>query len=106
MMKLQGRSAIVTGGTKGIGRAIAEALLRQGVNVSISARSQDELERAASELSVVGEGRVIAAACDVRSYEEVKALVEHTVEEFGSLDILVNNAGIGKFGRVEDLSPE
>lgn len=105
-MGLQGKSAIVTGSTKGIGRAIAEALVREGVNVCISARHGDEVERTVAELSKMGEARVTGAVCDVRDYEEVKALVAHAVEEFGGLDILVNNAGIGHFARVEETSPE
>lgn len=105
-MKLQGRAAIVTGGTKGIGRSMAEALIGEGVNVCISARKGDEIERTVSELSGVGEGRAAGVACDVRHYEEVKSLIEHTVSEFGGVDILINNAGIGIFGRVEELSPE
>ncbi|HYY57560.1 MAG TPA: SDR family oxidoreductase [Pyrinomonadaceae bacterium] len=105
-MELNGKAAIVTGGTKGIGRAIAWALVRQGVNVCISARHEDEIKRAVAELGRVGEARVTGMVCDVRDYEEVRALVKHTVEELGGVDILVNNAGIGLFGRVEDLSPE
>ena len=105
-MNLNGKTAIVTGGTKGIGRAIAEALLREGAGVCISARHEDEIERAVSEMGDVGEASVTGAVCNVRDYEEVKALVEHTVAELGGVDILVNNAGIGIFGRVEELSPE
>jgi NAD(P)-dependent dehydrogenase (short-subunit alcohol dehydrogenase family) len=105
-MNLNGKTAIVTGGTKGIGRAIAEALLGEGVAVCISARHEDEIERAVSELGDVGETKVTGAVCDVRDYEEVKALVEHAVAELGGLDILVNNAGIGVFASVEELKPE
>ena len=105
-MNLNGKTAIVTGGTKGIGRAIAEALVREGLSVCISARHEDEIERAVSELGDLGEGKITGAACDVRDYEEVKALIAHTVAELGGLDILINNAGIGLFGRVEELSPE
>ena len=105
-MNLNGKTAIVTGSTKGIGRAIALALVREGMNVCISARNADEVERAVSELGDVGEGSVTGAVCDVRDYDEVRALVEHTVAEFGGLDVLVNNAGIGIFGRVEETSPE
>ncbi|MBX5479510.1 MAG: SDR family oxidoreductase [Pyrinomonas methylaliphatogenes] len=105
-MGLQGKSAIVTGSTKGIGRAIAEALVREGVNVCVSARHGDEVERAVAELSEMGEARVTGAVCDVRDYDEVKALIAHAVGEFGGLDILVNNAGIGHFARVEETSPE
>lgn len=105
-MKLKGKAAIVTGGTKGIGRGIAEALVREGVNVCISSRHEEEIEQAVSELSDVGEAIVSGVACDVRDYEQVRALVQHAASEFGGLDILVNNAGIGIFARVEELSPE
>jgi 3-oxoacyl-[acyl-carrier protein] reductase len=105
-MNLKGKSAIVTGSTKGIGRAIAEVLVREGMNVCISARKADEVEQAVSEIGDAGEGQVTGVVCDVRDYDEVKALFEHTVAEFGGLDVLVNNAGIGIFGRAEETSPE
>jgi 3-oxoacyl-[acyl-carrier protein] reductase len=105
-MNLNGKSAVVTGSTKGIGRAIAEALVREGVNVCVSARHADEVGRAVSEIADAGEGSVAGAVCDVRDYEEVKALFEHAGAEFGGVDVLVNNAGIGAFGRVDEMSPE
>ena len=105
-MNLNGKTAIVTGGTMGIGRAIAEALVREGAGVCIGARREAEIERAVAELGETGEGLVVGAVCDVRDYEQVKALVEHAAAELGGVDILVNNAGIGLFGRVEELSPE
>src|SRR5918912_828749 len=105
-MILNGKVAIVTGGTKGIGRAIAEALAREGMNVCISARIEDEVERTVAELDGLSERGVAGAVCDVRDYDEVKALFEHTVAEFGGVDVLINNAGIGLFGRVEEMSPE
>jgi 3-oxoacyl-[acyl-carrier protein] reductase len=105
-MELKGKSAIVTGSTKGIGRAIAEALVREGMNVCVSARSLEEVEQAVGELGDIGEGVVTGAVCDVRDFDEVKALVEHTVTEFGGLDVLVNNAGIGIFGRADETTPE
>ncbi len=105
-MNLNGKSAIVTGSTKGIGRAVAEALLRENANVCISARNHDEVEKAVAELSDAGEGNVTGAVCDVRDYDEVKALIEHTVAEFGGVDVLVNNAGVGLFGKVEEMRPE
>ena len=101
-MNLNNQTAIVTGGTKGIGRAIAEALLREGISVCISARNQNEIDRAVEEL---GE-RAIGIACDVQDYDQVKALIDYTVKELGGLDILVNNAGIGGFKTVEETSPE
>lgn len=105
-MNLNGKVAIVTGGTKGIGRAIAGALVREGMSVCISARNEDEVGRAVNELAASDGGSVAGAVCDVRDYDEVKALIEHTVEELGGVDVLINNAGIGIFGRVEELSPE
>ena len=105
-MELSGKSAIVTGSTKGIGRAIAESLVREGLNVCVSARSEDEVLRAVEELGDAGVGRVTGAVCDVRDTQEVRALFEHTVAEFGGVDVLVNNAGIGLFQTVEEMSPE
>jgi NAD(P)-dependent dehydrogenase (short-subunit alcohol dehydrogenase family) len=104
-MVLKEKIAIVTGGTKGIGRGIAEALIREGVQVCISARHQDEIEQAVAQLNQSG-GRAIGFVCDVRNYQQVKALVDHTVKELGGLDILINNAGIGIFQTVEQTSPE
>jgi 3-oxoacyl-[acyl-carrier protein] reductase len=105
-MNLKGKNAIVTGGTKGIGRAIAEALLSEGISVCVAARKQVEVDKAINELSKSGRGRAIGFVCDVRNYEQVKGLIDYTVKELGGLDILVNNAGIGIFETVEETSPE
>lgn len=101
-MNLKGKNAIVTGATKGIGRAIAEALIADDLSVCIAARNQAEIDRAVQEL---GEA-AIGLACDVRSHDQVKALIAFTVKQLGGLDILVNNAGIGIFETVEETSPE
>lgn len=105
-MNLNGKVAIVTGSTKGIGRAIAETLAREGMNLCVSARNEGEVERAVSELGDAGEGSVTGVVCDVRDYDEVRALFEHTVAEFGGVDVLVNNAGVGLFKSVEEMTPE
>ena len=105
-MDLKGKSAIVTGSTKGIGRAIAEALARQGMNVCVSGRKAEEVEATVAELGDAGEGSVTGMVCDVRDYEEVQAMVAHAVSEMGGLDVLVNNAGIGIFKRVDETSAE
>jgi NAD(P)-dependent dehydrogenase (short-subunit alcohol dehydrogenase family) len=105
-MNLKNKTAIVTGGTKGIGRAIAEALLREGVQVCISSRHQDEIEAAVKQLNAESDGRALGLVCDVRDYDQVKALIDFTVKELGGLDILINNAGIGTFETVEQTSAE
>jgi NAD(P)-dependent dehydrogenase (short-subunit alcohol dehydrogenase family) len=105
-MSLNGKVAIVTGGTKGIGRGIAEALVRGGADLCISARKQDEIECAVAELKGLTEGRVTGTVCDVRDYDHVKALFTFAAAELGGVDILVNNAGVGIFGSVEDMLPE
>ncbi len=104
-MDYKGKTAVVTGGTKGIGRAIAEGLAAEGLNVCVGARNLDEVKQAVRELEGTG-AKASGAACDVRVYEEVEALVAHAVEEFGGVDVLVNNAGVGLFKPVEETSPE
>jgi 3-oxoacyl-[acyl-carrier protein] reductase len=106
VLDYKGKAAIVTGGTRGIGRAIAEALAHEGLNVCVGARSVDEVKQTVRELESVGDVGATGAACDVRVYEECEALVAHAVEEFGGVDILVNNAGIGIFKPVEEMSSE
>ena len=101
-MNLKGKTAIVTGGTRGIGRAIAESLLREGLSVCIAARNHDEIEKAVSELGDNARGFV----CDVRDYEQVSGLIAYAIKELGGLDVLVNNAGIGVFETVEETSAE
>ncbi|HEY3040715.1 MAG TPA: SDR family oxidoreductase [Pyrinomonadaceae bacterium] len=105
-MELPGKVAIVTGGTKGIGRGIAEALVREGVNVRITARSRNEIDETLGELVALGKGSATGTVCDVRTHAQIKALFELTLVELGGLDILVNNAGIGIFAPVEEMSPE
>jgi len=101
-MNLKDKTAIVTGGTRGIGRAITEALLREGLSVCIAARNQVEIDRAVGELGDKAYGYV----CDVRDYEQVAGMTAYTIKELGGLDILINNAGIGMFETVEETSAE
>ena len=105
-MELNGKVAVVTGGTRGIGRGIVEALAAEGVNVSISARSRNEIDETVEALLLLNKGRATGVVCDVRDHSQVKAFFERTVQELGRLDILINNAGIGKFQSVEEMSPQ
>ena len=105
-MDFKGKTAVVTGSTKGIGKAIATELVRAGVNVIVSSRDSREVELTVAELNEIGRGRVAGSACDVRDYTQVGKLFETAVNTFGGVDILVNNAGIGIFGSVEEMVPE
>ena len=95
--------AIVTGGSKGIGFAVAEALVKRGSTVYICARDKSELRRAVEDLS--RHGRVEGELCDVRSEGQVKTLISECERRFGRIDILVNNAGMGIFGKTVDEMP-
>jgi NAD(P)-dependent dehydrogenase (short-subunit alcohol dehydrogenase family) len=94
--------AVVTGGTRGIGRAIAERLLGEGAAVAICGRSNQSVETALGALQPLG--RVIGIAADVTQPGQVSAFFAAVDGEFGGLDILVNNAGQGVFGKVADLT--
>jgi 3-oxoacyl-[acyl-carrier protein] reductase len=96
------KSALVTGGTKGIGRAIAESLIKTGARVAITARHEDEIAQAVLQLNAIGPGTATGHVCDVRDYSQVKSVFAN----LDSLDILINNAGVGIFGSVESMSVE
>jgi len=100
---LEGQVAIVTGGSRGIGRAIAAALLARGTHVAITGVNKDRLEQAEAELAraATGGARILIFVADVRDQLAVQSLVDETARRQGGLDILVNNAGVGWFGSVE-----
>jgi NAD(P)-dependent dehydrogenase (short-subunit alcohol dehydrogenase family) len=104
MESLSGKLAVVTGGTRGIGRAIAERLLGEGAAVAICGRTNQSVETALGTLRPLG--RVYGIAADVTQPDQVSALFAAVDREFGGLDILVNNAGKGVFGKVADLTLE
>jgi 3-oxoacyl-[acyl-carrier protein] reductase len=103
---LNNKIAVVTGATKGIGRAIAETLARDGASVAICGRSQTEAESTAKELSALTASKVIGIGADVRDQSSVAEFFRLIDRNFGGLDILVNNAGIGIFRPVADLTFE
>jgi NAD(P)-dependent dehydrogenase (short-subunit alcohol dehydrogenase family) len=105
MTSLDGKVAVVTGSTRGIGRTIAEALARQGAGVVVSGRQAGDVERLVEDFRATGI-EVRGKACDVRKHSDAEALMRFAAEETGGIDILVNNAGIGIFHHVAELSPE
>ena len=93
-LELQGKTALVTGGSKGIGKAIALELAREGVDVAIAARSQDTLDEAVREIASETGRKVVAISADTTSWDDVQRMVETTVSELGGVDILVNSAAM------------
>lgn len=104
--KLNGKTAFITGGNRGLGLAMAKALAEAGANIAIIARDESANKEAAQLInSTYGVG-CISYCCDITSEESVKKAVDTTVAEFGKIDILINSAGINIRGKIEDLSLE
>lgn len=100
---LEGKVAIVTGGSKGIGQAIANTLLDEGARVLICSRSQEGLDEAVRLAGNDAEGRIRAVAADLNDGEEIKRVVANCISTYGRIDILVNNAGSARMGNFVDL---
>jgi NAD(P)-dependent dehydrogenase (short-subunit alcohol dehydrogenase family) len=103
-MDIKGKTAIVTGGSKGIGLAIAKALVGEGAKVVVCGRDSVTLADVVKKLSANGE--ISFKRCDVSKWEDVEALFAFTAETYGGVDILVNNAGVGHFAPVDQISLE
>ena len=101
--KLNGKVALVIGGNRGLGFAMAKALAEAGASISIAARDEKTNHKSQEEIKLVG-GSCISVNCDVTSEESVKNAVQITIKEFGRIDILINSAGINIRGKIEDLS--
>lgn len=106
MQNLNGKTAFITGGTKGIGFGIADAMLREGMKVLITGRTQASVDKAIEELTQVGEDRIIGVVADVRNLEIQEKAVQEIIEKWGQLDVLIANAGVGHFASIEDLTSE
>lgn len=102
---MKDKIAVVTGGTKGIGYAVAEELLKAGAKVFVCGRDKFDLKRSLEKLSA--HGKVDGEVCDVRSEAQVRMMFDEAVRVFGGVDILINNAGVGFIGKtVEEMSPD
>jgi hypothetical protein len=106
MNKIEGMTALITGGSKGIGYGIAASLLKEGVNVAITSRNQQDADAASAELSKIGPGKVIGIAADVRNFEAQQKVVAKTLETYGRLDVLIANAGIGHFAPITEMTAD
>ena len=112
-ISLQGRSAIVTGGSKGLGLAIATRFIASGANVAIAARGREGLEQAsktiAADKTIAGgnvRGRLVATAGDVAKAADVQRIYDDAMQAFGKIDIVVNNAGVSRAGAFETLTDQ
>ena len=106
MESIRGKVALVTGGSRGIGLAIARARAAEGVQVAVTGRNAAHLSSARPTIEAAGPCGVETLQADVRRYDDVKRAIDATVARFGGLDFLVNNAGIGIFVDVASMTPE
>jgi len=103
-MELKGKKAIITGGSKGLGKATAIAFAKLGIDVAITGRNEEKLKETVSELKSLGVN-VTYEVFDVANYEEVKVGIKNIILNLGTVDILVNNAGIAAFGTLNEMDP-
>lgn len=101
---LKGKTAIITGAGRGIGRAIARRLSIAGADVAIAARTESQLEQTRRVIERAG-GSVLSVTADVSKVEDVERLVDETREQFGRIDVLVNNAGVAPMASITDMDP-
>ncbi|UWX58888.1 3-ketoacyl-ACP reductase [Chryseobacterium oranimense] len=104
-MNISGKNAVVTGGGRGLGKAVALALANEGVNVAITGRNEENLKMTVEEIKKMGVNSTYAVF-SVDNEIQVKAGIESLAEQLGGIDILINNAGIGDFGAIEEMPSE
>ena len=101
---LEGKVALITGASSGIGKAVSEKLAKAGFNLALAARSEMNLKEVGKKLENTHGVKTLVLPTDVSKPEEVKETVKDTIEEFGVLDVLISNAGVIKYGKIEDFS--
>ena len=104
MQDLNNKVDLITGGSKGIGLGIAEAMVQEGMKVAVTSRSQASADQAADQLNKIKANSAIGIEADVVDYQAQEASVQKTIEAFGQLDVLIANAGVGHFAPIENLS--
>ena len=102
MENLKGKKAIITGGSRGLGKATALAFAKEGIDVAITGRNEKSLQETVSELKALGVNATYAAF-NIGIYEEVQKGIKQIINDFGSVDILVNNAGVAAFGSLNEM---
>jgi 3-oxoacyl-[acyl-carrier protein] reductase len=105
MTDLKNKNALITGAGKGIGKAIAIALAKEGVNVILVSRTQSDLDEVATEVTKLGV-QSVALAADVSDIDSVNKAVAEALDKFKTIDILINNAGIAAFGKILEMEPQ
>ncbi|MBS4172312.1 SDR family oxidoreductase [Bacillus sp. FJAT-49736] len=103
---LNGKTALVVASSQGLGKAIASALVQEGVNVMLASRNEEALHKVEKELASLGKGKVSYIGCDITNPHDIRKMVEKTKTEFGSLHILINNAGGPPAGTFEEITDE
>lgn len=106
MQSIENKVVLITGGSKGIGYGIAEALVQHNARVAITSRSQKSADEAAARLNKMGNGPVIGIEADVRDFDSQQKAIDLVLKTWGQLDVVVANAGLGYFGSVETISVE
>jgi 3-oxoacyl-[acyl-carrier protein] reductase len=105
-LQLSGKTAVIAASSQGLGKAIAEGLLREGANVVVSGREEEKLKDVVAELQQIGSGKVVFRRTDITNPEDIKQLILTAVDQFGGVDILVNNAGGPPAGSFETITDE
>ena len=104
MENLTNKTALITGGSKGIGFGIAECLVEQDMNVVITGRSEATITEAADKLNQIKPGKALGLVADVRNLKDQESAVQETINKFGQLDLLIANAGVGHFASIEEMT--
>lgn len=100
------KTALITGGSKGIGYGIADVLIREGIRVAITSRSQEAADAAAASLNTIRPGYALGLAADVRDLASQQQAVDTILQQWDRLDYVVANAGVGHFASIQDMTPE